>query len=185
MPRQKPDRRQQRTRDALLLAFRDLILQRRFDEIATAEVAARAHVSRSTLYEHFAGKDGLLAASIAVPFARLAATLGDVDNSRELQALLEHFWSNRALARVLFFGAARRKTLAVLTDQIERNLRSSEYGRGGGLILPVRLAAVQLAEILLAPVAAWLAQESRCSAAALAHGLRQVGRAALASLRSR
>lgn len=181
--RQKLDRRQQRTRHALLRAFRDLILQRRYDDFGVADVAARAQVSRSTLYQHFAGKDALLAASIAVPFAGLAATLGEEDNSRELVTLLDHFWSNRALARVLFSGAARHKTVAVLIDQIERNLKSAGYGRRACLILPIRLAAVQLAECLLSPVAAWLAGESRCTADALAHGLRQAGRGALASLR--
>jgi hypothetical protein len=39
--------------------------------------------------------------------------------------------------------------------------------------------------VLLAPISAWLAGESRCSAAVLAQALRQVGRAALASLSSR
>ena len=182
MPRQKLDRRRQRTREALLRAFRDLILRRRFEEIGIADIAAHAQVSRSTLYQHFAGMDGLLAASIAVPFARLAATLSEEDNSRELPSLLEHFWTNRALGRMLFFGAVRRKTMAVLVDQIERGLKSRGYGKPGRLLLPVRLAAVQLAEILLAPVAAWMAGESRCSAEALARALRRVGRGALASL---
>jgi AcrR family transcriptional regulator len=182
MPRQKLDRRQERTRAALLQAFRDLILRQRYDEVGVADVAAQAKVSRSTLYEHFSGKNGLLAASIAGPFALLAATLDDADNARELLALLEHFWSNRALARVLLAGAARRKTVAVLIAQVERNLNSAGYGRRGRLILPVRLAAVQLAEVLLAPVTAWLVGESRCSATLLAQALRQVSRAALASL---
>jgi hypothetical protein len=136
------------------------------------------------LYAHFAGKSGLLAASIAVPFARLAATVGESDNTRELLPLLEHFWGNRALARVLFSGAARRNVAAVLIDQVELNLKSSGHSQRGRLILPVRLAAVQLAEILLAPIAAWLTGESRCSAAVLAHALRQVGRGALAALTS-
>jgi AcrR family transcriptional regulator len=185
MPRRRIDRRQEKTRVALLNAFRDLILQRRFDEIGVADIAARAQVSRSTLYAHFAGKSGLLAASIAAPFARLAETLGEEDNTGELLPLLEHFWGNRALARVLFFGPARRKTLAVLVDQIERNLQSSGYSRRGRLILPLRLAAVQLAETLFAPIAAWLVGESRCSAAVLAPALRRVGRGVLASLHAR
>jgi AcrR family transcriptional regulator len=168
-----------------LLAFRDLVLQRRFDEIGVAEIAHRAQVSRSTLYQHFAGKSGLLAASIAGPFAQLAATLGDADNTRELTTLLEHFWSNRALARVLFFGAARRNTMAVLIDQIEHLLKSDGYAKRGRLILPLRLAAVQLAEVLLAPVAAWLAGESRCTAGVLAAALRQVARGSMASMRPR
>ena len=185
MPRKKLDRRQEKTRGALMQAFRDLILQRRFDEIGVADIAARAQVSRSTLYEHFAGKSGLLAASIAVPFAQLAATVDEQDNTRQLLALLEHFWSNRALARVLFFGAARRKTTAVLIGQIEHNLKSSGYSRRGRLILPVRLAAVQLAEVLLAPAAAWLTGESSCTAGVLAHALRQIARGTLAAMSPR
>ena len=141
MPRQKIDRRQEKTRGALLHAFRDLILRRRFDEIVVAEIAALARVSRSTLYANFAGKDGLLAASIAGPFARLAATLGEEDNTRDLLPLLEHFWGNRALGRVLFCGAARRKTAAVLIAQIELSLKSCGYTGRGRLILPVRLAS--------------------------------------------
>jgi AcrR family transcriptional regulator len=185
MPRQKLDRRQEKTRIALLHAFRDLLLQCRFDEIGVAGIAARAGVSRSTLYQHFAGKTGLLAASIAGPFARLCKTLGEEDNTPELIALLEHFWGNRALARVLFFGAARHKTMAVLIGQIEHSLERAGYAKRGGLILPARLAAVQLAEVLLAPVAAWLTGESRCTASALAPALRQVARATLASMSPR
>jgi hypothetical protein len=50
------------------------------------------------------------------------------------------------------------------------------------LILPPRLAAVQLAEILLAPVTAWLLGESRCSPDALAAALRRVSIAAVTSM---
>lgn len=182
MPRKELDPRQQKTRAALLLAFRDLILQQRYDEIGVADIAVRAGVSRSTLYQHFSGKDGLLAVSLGGPFAVLAATLGEPDNARELLALLEHFWSKRTLARVLLTGGARRKTVAVLVAQVERNLHSAGYAQRGRLILPVRLAAVQLAEVLIAPVTAWLIGESRCSAGVLARALRQVSRGALASL---
>jgi AcrR family transcriptional regulator len=184
MPRQKLDRRQERTRAALLHAFRDLILQQRYDEVSIAAIAARAHVSRSTLYQHFSGKNGLLAASIAAPFDQLAASLGEADNARELIALLEHFWGNRTLARVLLTGPLRRKTIAVLVAQVERNLNAAGYARRGRLILPVRLAAVQLAELLIAPVIAWLVGESRCSAAVLARALRRVSRGALAAMQA-
>jgi len=182
MPRQNIDPRQTKTRAALLHAFRDLLLQRGFDQFGVAEVAARAQVSRSTLYQHFGGKGGLLAASIAGPFSRLSATLEDADNTVELIALLEHFWGNRALARVLFFGAARRKTMTVLIDQIAEKLGAAGYAKRGRLILPARLAAVQLAEVLLAPVAAWLTGEARCTPGELAPALRQIARGTLASM---
>jgi AcrR family transcriptional regulator len=81
---------------------------------------------------------------------------------------------------------------AVLADTIERDfaepklvvdrLRSSGLHRRGALILPPRLAAVQLAEILLAPVTAWLLGESRCSPDALAAAIRRVSIAAVTSM---
>jgi hypothetical protein len=52
------------------------------------------------------------------------------------------------------------------------------------LILPTRLASVQLAEMLLAPVIAWLLGESRCTSAALAASLHRVAGAALQALKS-
>jgi AcrR family transcriptional regulator len=178
----KLDARIERTRSALLRAFREVILANRFAEISVADIAKRAKVSRSTLYQHFPGKDALLAASIAVPFSVLAQTLnGGADNAR-LVALLEHFWGNRPLARVIFGSPLRRKCVAVLVLQIEQVLKTQGLARRGALQLPLRLAAVQLAELLLAPVIAWLLGESRCSAHVLAQALQQVATAALQAL---
>src|SRR5271168_950215 len=103
------DRRVDRTRDALLDAFRELALNKQFEDISVADIAARAGVGRSTLYEHFSGKDALLASSIAVPFSVLADTLRG-NNGARLVRLLEHFWANRPLARSIFSGPVRRKT---------------------------------------------------------------------------
>jgi AcrR family transcriptional regulator len=177
------DRRVDRTRGALLDAFRELILDNRFENVSVADVAARAGVGRSTLYEHFAGKDALLASSIAGPFAVLADTLRPGHDVSKLERLLEHFWGNRPLARALFVGPTRRKTMAVLVGLIERQLAAGGLSRRGALILPMRLAAVQLAEILLAPVIAWLLGESRCTPAVLAASLDRVAAAALAAMK--
>jgi AcrR family transcriptional regulator len=177
------DRRVDRTRGALLDAFRELILNNQYENVSVADVAARAGVGRSTLYEHFAGKDALLASSIAVPFSVLADTLRPGHDVSRLARLLEHFWGNRPLARALFVGPIRRKTMAVLVGLIEKQLTAGGLSRRGALILPVRLAAVQLAEILLAPVIAWLMGESRCTAAVLAASLDRVAAAALAALK--
>src|SRR5438552_14024382 len=107
--RKRPESRSAQTRNALLSAFRDLILDKPYGELTVADIVGRARVGRSTFYEHFRGKDGLLAASIAGPFSALADTVGVNDNVPQLVELLEHFWGQRQLARELLVGAIRDK----------------------------------------------------------------------------
>jgi len=163
----------QKTRRALLDAFFTLVLKAPYEDITVRDIVVRAGVGRSTLYEHFCGKDGILAASLGGPFAVLADALQPRDNTAALTALLEHFWSNRTLAPGIFSGPMRRRTVAVLVRLIEQRLRAQAPARGTALLLPTRLAAIQLAEALFAPIAAWLAGQSACSAQQLALALRK------------
>jgi AcrR family transcriptional regulator len=183
MPKAPVDRRVERSRKALLAAFFDLLQEMRYDDIAVADIVGRSGISRSTFYAHFAGKDALLEASIASPFASLAKTL-KVDDVAALTNLLEHFAANRALARTVFQEPIRRRIAAVLAGQVERLLDEGGAWQHGPLIMPSRLAAIQLAEMLLAPVAAWLAGEARCGSRTLAIALRRVSVAALEALTS-
>ena len=180
----RPEKRGVHTRNALLSAFRGLIMDKPYDELTVADIVGRAHVGRSTFYEHFPGKDGLLAASIAAPFSGLADTVGVNDNVPQLVELLEHFWAQRRLARELLVGAMRERSVRVLVGQIERRLRIGLDGRKSVLILPTRLVAVQMAEMLLAPIVAWLIGESRCNAATLAVALRRSAVAYLAAMKA-
>jgi AcrR family transcriptional regulator len=183
MPIDVTDARAERSRAALLAAFFDLVQQTRYDDIRIADILARADVSRSTFYAHFAGKDALLAASIAGPFSVLADTLTS-DSITSLVALLDHFWERRALARSILREPVRRRVTVVLTAQIEQTLRAGGAWKRGPLLLPERLAAVQLAEMLLAPLIAWLAGEASCSSAALASALHRISVAALDAMTS-
>jgi AcrR family transcriptional regulator len=169
---QSADARVRRTRQRLLGAFAELLLAHPYEEITVQRVAARAGIARSCLYEHFRGKRGLLAASLAGPLGVLADTVGAADNTGALDALLRHFWDNRALARGLFSGQMRPHTVAVLASLIEERLRRERTA----LALPRTLAAIQLAEALLAPVAAWLTAACACSVPQLARGLRRAAR---------
>jgi AcrR family transcriptional regulator len=177
-----PNARARRTRSALHRAFTSLIQSNRYENLEVADITTRAGVSRSTFYAHYSSKDALLAESIAGPFAVLADTINSDFAEPQLIALLEHFWENRALARGILVGPARRRTSEVLIGLIAHRLKSSGLHRRGALIFPPRLAAIQLAEILLAPVTAWLLGESRCSSAALAAALRRVSIAAVNSM---
>jgi AcrR family transcriptional regulator len=178
------DRRIQRTRTAILAAFRDMLLEGRFETASIADIARRAGVSRSTLYQHFAGKDVLLARSIAHPFSTLADTILLEKDPAAIVLLLNHFWENRALARVIFQGHVRRKAVAVLVGLLEQRLRARRLGRRGALVLPLRLAAVLIAEALLAPITAWLLGESRCSAQVLGAALQGVVDGCILKLKS-
>jgi AcrR family transcriptional regulator len=183
-PRARVDRRVEKTRAAIVAAFRDLLLEGRFETASVADVARRAKVSRSTLYDHFAGKDALLARSIAHPFGILAGIVDVEHDEPKLIGLLNHFWGNRALARVIFLGVTRRKATSVLVRLLEQRLSERGLGRRRALLLPLRLVAVQLADALLAPIVAWLMGESRCSAEALAAALRRGSSALLEALRT-
>jgi hypothetical protein len=101
-----------------------------------------------------------------------------------LVELLEHFSVQRRLARELLVGAIRERSVRVLVGQIERRLRKELDGRKSALILPTRLVAVQMAEMLLAPIVAWLIGESRCNATTLAVALRRSTTACLSAMRA-
>jgi AcrR family transcriptional regulator len=174
------DVRVRRTRQRQLAALAELLLARPYDEITVQLVAARAGVGRSSLYEHFRGKRGLLAVSLSGPLAVLADTVGAADNTAALTSLLRHFWEHRARARGLFTGAMRPHAVAVLVRLIEERLRRER----ATLRLPRRLAAIQLAEALFAPLAAWLTSACACGVPQLACGLRRAALALRAALHS-
>jgi len=162
------DPRRQRTRADLMAAFFSLVLSQRYHEIRVGDVLARSGVARSTFYEHFRNKDALLAASLDAPFRTLAALVGGRADVNQVQAILDHFWQNRALARSLFQGSALRIVRHTLVVHVEDTLTQAQRSR---LRIPVRLAAHGLADGLFSPVVAWLMGEAKCSARELASAL--------------
>ena len=176
------DQRTARTRRALLEAFFTLAMERRYEDIQVNDIIDRAGVGRSTFYEHFSGKNALLVTSLNGPFGTLADATQETGDVRKLTALLMHFRANRALARSILTGPLRPRTLGVLTRLIERRLTTHRGRRGRSLMVPARLAAVQLAEGLMAPISAWINGESNCPAEVLALALHRTSTAIITAL---
>jgi AcrR family transcriptional regulator len=173
--------RTDKTRRKLLGAFTDLVLSRHYESITVRDIVAAAQVSRSTFYEHFSGKDNLLASSLSGLFGVLADTVVRDDPSR-LKSALDHFQANGALARELLNGAACHKVSEVLIRQIGIRLRAHGRKAPGRLLLPARLAAAQLAGMILATVGNWVTGGARCDSATLALALRRACGAALGAM---
>jgi AcrR family transcriptional regulator len=173
-----------RTRSAVLGAFRDLVLEQPFDKVSFGAVAKRAKVGRSTLYEHFAGKSALLASSIAGPFAHLAGALDEAPRIADLSRMLEHFWENRALARRIFSADSKRRVEAVLVRLVLEKLQARGFKGRAALLLPPKLAAALLAQLLLAPIVLWLEGESAMKSQDLAYALTLAAQSAIDALRT-
>ena len=173
------DRRVRRTRAALIGAFDRLILSRRPKKIRVSDIVAQAKVGRSTFYEHYKGADDIHMAALARPFAILADAAAGAGDEARLAALLAHFWENRQRARESFMGRTGTKVSRLLAAMVEERLG------GEPTAIPVRLAALQLAEAALAPVRGWVTAEAPSTPEVLAGAICRCGRAMRAELLER
>ncbi len=104
------DRRVARTRSA----FNHLILTKGYQTLTAADVAEQANIGRSTFYEHYRGKEDILAESLIPILAPLADSCVQNEPSPELIATVEHFWESRRLAKALLIDRAR----GILSQQL-------------------------------------------------------------------
>jgi len=150
------NRRGQRTRAALKLAFIDLVLSRGYAPLAVTDIIRQAGVGRSTFYLHYAGKEALLADSLKHPCAGLAAYVAGNARPAEQVAQLEHFRAQRRLNRVFFEPPIRALWVGVLARTIARQLaRPGALRRvpgGAGTSLFCRVVA----EMQIALITQWL-----------------------------
>jgi len=172
------DRRIVRTREALIGAFNHLVLHRRQRHIRVADIVAEANIGRSTFYEHFSSADDILLQALARPMAPLADAAAGKGDAGAVTALLAHFWENRQRARDMMAGRMDDRMMRLLAAMVEERLEASS----ASLAIPVKLAALQLAEAALAPIRGWVAAEAPCSPEALAQAICRCGEAIVAGL---
>lgn len=162
------DPRKGRTRADLLQAFFGLVLDRRYHEISVADVLAASGVAKSTFYEHFAGKDALLAASLEGPLAVLAGLVDGASTASDVERILEHFHDYGTVVRSLLKGPAFRVVRNELVGRVEARL---DRGLKARMRIPPRIAASAIADATLSPIVAWLDGEAACTAGELSLAL--------------
>ena len=88
---------------------------------------------------------------------------------------MEHFWTNRRLARTMLGGGARPAMNGQLRDMIEEELADLPHAAG----MPTALLATHLAHGHLALIEEWLTGRHGCPASRLADMLHGIARATL------
>ena len=158
--------------DALLKAFRDLVLERGYERLTIRSLTARARVARSTFYEHFDSKTDILRQSTRPLFHILADAVIAPKCPDRLVMVLEHFSDNAATFESMLTGEPRDEIVEILAAEIEAVLllqpvRKNEDGHR----LPVRLAAMHLAGAQWALIAGWIRTQPACNAETIAAAL--------------
>lgn len=144
-------------RRSIIEAFNRLVLARRDPRPPIAEVLDAAGVAKSTFYEHFDGRDGLLIESLKPPLSIIADAAAGVGDPERLQAILEHFGEQRRAVADLLCGPLAPRFVRALAALIRErtDLLSAN-------------AALQLADMQIGYIRLWVTREAPSTARDLA-----------------
>ena len=151
-------------------------MQRGYAPLKPSEIAEAANVGRSTFYEHFRGKDDLLASTITPLLEPIARAAISDEPDPHLTSVLAHMWDNRGMARLLLNGGNRVLHLR-LAELFEGHLTAQGTER--------RLAAasaVYLSDGAWALLSAWLTGRYAATPETLGYQLAATSHAAARAL---
>lgn len=151
------DRRIDRTRKAIRTGFMTLLAERRYEAISVADIAAQADIGKSTFYEHFRSKDDLLNAMMEGMLDELATSVTCRCDSKRLSGLIDHFWSNRRLGKIVFGAPLGHPVRRRLASLMEKHLAGSSDCQSAPKVL--RAKAAHLAAGHIGLLHAWLSGE--------------------------
>lgn len=138
------DRRQQKTRKAILSAFQTLLETKRYDRITVQEIIDEANVGRSTFYAHFETKEALLDALCGEVFFHLfggdsCAFTGNEDGLKgKLTHILWHIREERHHLSAILRSDSREVFFAYFKEHL-RDLFAAEWGDNPDLPCQYRL----------------------------------------------
>ena len=169
----------QTARRALLDAFAELALGRRYHEFGVGQIARQAKVARSTFYYHFRSKDDLLVQNLAPMFAALSRLAVADAPAAEIEHWMGHVWEHRARATRMLGGATGRRIAAALAADVGRALQEQASDPAARRLAP--LLADQIAGGMLGLLQSWTSGRSAASPTEIAHLLWLGARAPSAS----
>lgn len=178
----KPDRRTERTRQALMMAFVKLVLTRGYAEISVEDIADEANVGRSTFYMHHKSKLDLLKPSLVHPSSILSIVVGHNVPLDMLTNQLAHFHEQRRINKPFFSEPIRAVWAKCLAELIEPRLGKLIRQTRAQPLLPPELIAAQIAESQIALITNCLLGKPSLKPDAVAEALTATTHANLAAL---
>ncbi len=183
------NRHQQRkaaTRQAILAAARDVIIEKGYSHVDILDITERANVSKATFYKHFANKEDCVRQLMHTGFDALAEDIfrgGRVAASREV-------WVRQSLERVLNWAAEHREFMLIMVggaassqlntfgrqymvDLVGRTIDEFEPGAHVSPY-PRDIRAQVITGILIQTLGWWLESDTGYSAAALAQIIQEI-----------
>ena len=164
------DPRIARTRVSLQEALLELARENELGDIAVADIVERAGVNRSTFYQHYDGKDTLLADALDAAVERAGAELPDLSAPMEgppaaLISYLRHLDEHAEVYRRVLGEHGSPIVTERLRSRIEVAV-SETIARTGAQVftgVPVDVVAAGIAGSVLGVLSAWIARDPRPS----------------------
>lgn len=105
-------------REAILGAFRDIMLERGYEGVRVLDIVKRSGVGRSTFYEHFQSREDVLRDSLRGPFRIMANLAAPAYDKAQTVFLLGHFAENVSFALSMLDGSSGSIVRALLAEMI-------------------------------------------------------------------
>jgi AcrR family transcriptional regulator len=177
-----PDRRIQRTRQALRQALMDLIKEKGYDSISVEEITQRANLGRATFYLHYKDKEDLLIDEFSELANERVRTLSEIPFSTWLPnpenpdqpienkpsppflMVFQHIADNAELYRILLISEKSDRILGrirkIITQSITEFMQTKVENDPIPLLIevPIDLLAAYFSGALLSCVNWWLEQ---------------------------
>jgi AcrR family transcriptional regulator len=159
-----PDRRVQRTRQLLLSAMIETVLEKGYEATTVQDIIDRANVGRSTFYSHFQDKEHLLMSgseSMLRAFEDFRAGAGPGSNWELSLALFKHVEARRKVFKALLDKQVGNLVLERIQDSLTiyfaDHLGANLKGRR--LPVPLELLTRSLISSLLGILTLWLEED--------------------------
>lgn len=171
MRTEKQDRRSQRTRQLVLSAMMDLMVEKSYDAITVQDLLDRANIGRSTFYSHYFDKEDVLTALAEQMLEMLSQQFSQRDTGQGIfpgLELFQHALQHQQHFRAMLRGHAREvvwdAAQASLSRAIEQRLATTLATKRPPSI-PLSVMSEYLAGAFLNLLKWWLQSEAPYSPA--------------------